>query len=160
MNKFVHLHVHSTYSFQDALGLPEQYAKAVSGIGQPAIAITDHGNISAHYKWYKQMNKVGVKPILGCEFYIVEKEEHIFQQGYHHITVIAKNNIGYRNLTRLVTKAWCEQFYYKPRITLQNLFDHKEGLIVLSGCYSGIGIGALRNKRPEYAKKHLLKIAY
>lgn len=136
IDRFCHLHVHSTYSFQDGIGLPEQYIKRAKELGQPGLGVTDHGNISAHYKWYKNCKKEGITPILGCEFYIVENDKEIKERGYNHITVLVKNNIGYKNLTKLVTKAWCEQFYYKPRITFKDLFEHQEGLIVLSGCLS------------------------
>ena len=143
-NNFVHLHVHSTYSFTDGFGTPDQYVNRAVEIGQPALGVTDHGNISVHYKWYKHCLKSGIKPILGCEMYIVETNEDIREREYNHITVLVQNNAGYRNLTKLVTKAWNENFYYKPRITYQDLFDHQEGLIVLSGCLSSPIMEALR----------------
>lgn len=154
-DKFVNLHVHSTYSFLDGYGTPSQYAQRVKEIGQPAMAITDHGNISAHYKWYEECNKAGVKPILGCEFYIVDTVLEVYEREYGHITVLAKNNVGYRNLTKLVTKSWCEQFYYKPRITLKDLEKHKEGLIILSGCLSSPVMKLLRENKIDEAKKLL-----
>lgn len=135
-DNFCHLHVHSSYSFTDGYGLPEQYIARAKELGQPGIGVTDHGNISVHYKWYKQSNKAGLKPVLGCEFYIVESLNQVYEREYGHITVLVKNNTGYTNLTKLATKASCDQFYYKPRITFQDLFDHQEGLIVLSGCLS------------------------
>lgn len=135
-DNFVHLHLHSSYSFTDGYGLPSQYISRTIAIGQPGLGVTDHGNISAHYKWYKQCNKAGIKPILGIEFYLVENEAGLKERRYNHITVLVKNNTGYKNLTTLVTKSWCEQYYYKPRITFKDLFDHQEGLIVLSGCLS------------------------
>jgi len=136
MDKFVHLHVHSTYSLTDGYGLPNQYISRAVELGQPGIGVTDHGNVSAHYKWYKQCKKAGITPILGCEMYIVKDTLDIRETEYNHITVLVQNNVGYRNLMKLVTKAWCEQFYYKPRITYKDLFDNQEGLIVLSGCLS------------------------
>lgn len=146
-DNFVHLHVHSTYSLQDGIGLPEQYIKRTKELGQPGLAVTDHGNISGHYKWYKKCNKEGIVPILGCELYIVEKADEIRTRGYNHITVLVKNNTGYKNLMKLVTKSWCEQFYYKPRITWQDLFDHQEGLIVLSGCLSSPVMELLKDEK-------------
>ncbi len=71
-NKFVHLHVHSAYSMQDGIGLPEQYIDRCAELGQPGLAVTDHGNISAHYKWYKKCKEKNITPILGCELYIVK----------------------------------------------------------------------------------------
>lgn len=155
-DNFVNLHTHSTYSFTDGVGLPHQYAERAKELGQPAIAITDHGNVSAHYKWYKENIDRGVKPILGCEMYIVEHKDDIKQYGkgaYNHITVLAKNNVGYRNLMKLVTKSWTEQFYYKPKITFQDLFDHQEGLIILSGCMGGPVPKALDGDKNENAHR-------
>ena len=151
-DKFVHLHLHSSYSFTDGYGLPEQYIQRALEIGQPGLGVTDHGNISSHYKWYKQCNKAGIKPVLGVEFYLVENEKDIRgEREYSHIPVLAKNLVGYRNLTTLLTKAWCEQFYYKPRITFQNLFDQQEGLIVLSGCLTSPVMKLLKENRIEEA---------
>ncbi len=136
-DKFCHLHTHSTYSFTDGIGLPEQYAEKAAQLGQSALAITDHGNVSGNYKWYKECRKRGITPILGCELYVVETQEQVRgQKEYTHMVVLAKNNTGYRNLMKLVTKSWTENFYYKPRVTFQDIFDHQEGLIVLSGCLS------------------------
>lgn len=157
-DKFVTLHTHSTYSFTDGVGLPEQYAERAKELGQPAIAVTDHGNVSAHYKWYKACKERDIKPILGCEMYIVENEDQIKQWGkgsYYHVTVLAKNKTGYRNLMKLVTKSWCEQFYYKPKITFQDLFDNQEGLIVLSGCMGGPVPRSLRDSNVEQAHKFM-----
>lgn len=148
-DKFVNLHLHSSYSLQDGFGLPQQYIKRAEEIGQPALAVTDHGNISAHYKWYKECKKKGIKALLGCEMYLVKDERDIRERDYNHIIVIAKNNVGYRNLTKLVTKSWCENFYYKPRITYQDLFDNQEGLIVLSGCLSSPFLQMLKDDRVE-----------
>jgi len=133
----------------DGIGLPEQYIDRAKELGQPGLAVTDHGNISAHQKWYKKCNKEGITPILGCELYIVENKEKIREKGYKHITVLVKNNKGYKNLMKLVTKAWCDQFYYKPRITFQDLFDHQEGLIVLSGCLSSPVMSILKEEGDE-----------
>ena len=149
MNKFVHLHNHSTYSFTDGYGLPEQYIARAKELGQESIAVTDHGNISAHYKWYKECKKNGIKPILGCEMYLVDSKEEVKEREYNHIILIVKNEIGYKNLMTLVTRAWCEQFYYKPRITQQDLFDHQEGLIVLSGCLSSPFLKHLKENQVE-----------
>ena len=103
IDKFAHLHLHSTYSFQDGYGTPKQYISRAKEIGQLAIAITDHGNISGHYKWYQECKKQNIKPILGCEMYVVHEYEK--KRGYMHATVLAKNLVGYRNLLKLVTKS-------------------------------------------------------
>lgn len=150
-DNFCHLHLHSSYSFTDGYGLPEQYIARAKELGQPGIGVTDHGNISVHYKWYKGCNKNGLKPVLGCEFYIVNTLKDVYERGYGHITILVKNNTGYTNLTKLATKASCEQFYYKPRITIQDLFDHQEGLIVLSGCLSSPIMKMLKEDRLDDA---------
>ena len=143
-DSFCHLHLHSSYSFTDGYGLPEEYIKRCKELGQPAMACTDHGNCSVHYKWYKGCNKEGIKPVLGCEMYIVESKNEIRERGYNHITILVKNSVGYKNLMALITKSYL-QMYYKPRITYQDLFDHQEGLIVLSGCPSSPFLSHLRN---------------
>lgn len=153
IDSFVHLHLHSSYSFTDGYGLPEQYIKRCVEIGQPGIAVTDHGNISSHLKWYKQCNKAGLKPILGCEMYIVEDNDHLKERSYFHVTLLVKNAVGYTNLTKLVTKSWCEQFYYKPRITFQDLFEHQEGLIVLSGCSTSPIIKSIKDNNVKRAEE-------
>ena len=132
IDNFVHLHIHSTYSFQDGYGLPKQYYDIAEKLGQTAIAITDHGNISGHYKWYKEGLKRGIKPILGCEMYVVDSLKK--ENGYYHMTIIVLNNQGYKNLIKLVTKSWLEGFYYKPRIEFKDLVENKEGLLITSGC--------------------------
>ena len=154
-DKFVHLHTHSSYSFTDGVGLPEQYIARCKEMGQPALAVTDHGNISAHYKWYKQCKKAGITPILGCEMYVVEDESHLKEKGYYHLTVLVGNDIGYKNLLKLVTKSWTEQFYYKPRITFKQLFDNQEGLIVLSGCLSSYPMQLIKDGNLDKAEEHL-----
>lgn len=155
-DNFVHLHTHSTYSFTDGYGLPQAYIDRAVELGQPGLAVTDHGNISAHYKWYKGCNKAGIQPILGVEMYIVKDKNDIRERDYNHMIVLVKNNTGYKNLMKLVTKAWCEQFYYKPRITYQDLFDHQEGLIVLSGCLSSPFMDKIKKNREKEATEEFL----
>jgi len=154
VDHFCNLHCHSTYSFTDAVGSPEQYAERAKELGQPAIGITDHGNVSAHYKWYTECKKRDVKPVLGCELYIVEREDQIRVPTYYHITVLVLNKIGYRNLMQLVTKGWCEQFYYKPKVTFQDLIDCQEGLAILSGCLSGPILQELHKGSEKKAKQN------
>lgn len=137
MDKFVHLHLHSTFSFQDGYGTPKQYISRCKEIGQPAIAITDHGNVSGHYRWYQECIKQGVKPILGCEFYIEAGIQYgMANEKRYHITVLAKNTEGYKNLLKLCTLGW-KNFNKKPLVKMQDLTANQKGLIVLSGCGSG-----------------------
>src|SRR3990167_1400090 len=147
-DQFVNLHVHSTFSFQDGIGLPSQYFDQAEKNNQIALGVTDHGNVSSHYKWYKEGLKRKIKPILGCEMYVVENLNKIVsekkEREYNHITVIAINNKGYENLLFLVTKSWQEGFYYKPRIDYKSLVEHKEGLIFTTGCLSSMSGNAFK----------------
>ncbi len=137
--QFVSLHTHSTFSFTDGYGTAKQYFDRAEKIGMPALAVTDHGNISMHYQWYKEGTARNIKPILGCEMYLTESKDarENKERDYTHVTLLAKNNIGYKNLLKLVTLSWLENFYFKPRITFEELKKHSKGLIVLSGCISG-----------------------
>lgn len=136
--KYVPLHVHTTYSVLDAYGTPEMMVEKAKELGLDAIALTEHGNTSSHVKLQKAAKKHGIKPIYGIELYMVEDIEDNQQKKYH-ITVLAKNKEGYQNLLTLSTLAYEEDhFYYQPTIDLKDLFSYQAGLIVLSGCQSGI----------------------
>ncbi|MFA5948474.1 MAG: DNA polymerase III subunit alpha, partial [Candidatus Gracilibacteria bacterium] len=138
---FVNLHTHSHYSLLDGFGSPEDIILRAKELKCPAIALTDHGVTHGLIEFYKSGIKEGVKPILGCEAYIAprtrfDKEAKIDNRPFH-VTLLAKNNIGYQNLIKLVTKANLEGYYYKPRIDYGLLKAYSEGLIVLSGCLQG-----------------------
>jgi DNA polymerase-3 subunit alpha len=153
MNNFVHLHLHSTFSFQDGFGLPKQYVERCKEIGQPAMAITDHGNVSGHFKWYEECIKNGIKPILGCELYVAPDSS---VSRYFHITVLAMNNEGYRNLLHLVTKSWQEGFIRKPTIKMEDVIKYQKGLIILSGCCSSEVCKLIESGNVDKAKEKLL----
>ena len=136
-DEFVHLHVHSEFSLLDGYGHPEQFVAQVKALGQTAIAITDHGNISSHFKWTQACKKEGIKPILGCEMYVVDDSSLKKDRQRNHVTVLAKNEIGLRNLYKLVTFSYAEGFYYKPRVDWANLVRFQDGLILTSSCPSG-----------------------
>ena len=156
MNKFVHLHLHSTYSFQDGFGLPRQYVERCKKIEQSAMAITDHGNVSGHFKWYEECKKNDIKPILGCEFYIAPNESTDERKRYH-LTALAMNNEGYRNLLQLVTESWKEEnFNRKPLVKMESLIKLQKGLIILSGCSSGKVSQLLESGNLKAAEKELL----
>lgn len=132
---YVSLHTHTTFSLLDSYGTPEQYVQRASEIGHKAIAITEHGNTSSHPKLEKACRKHGIKPIYGCEFYVGEDK----QRSKNHITVLARNLKGYRNLLKLSTLSYTEKrFYYMPTIRITDLFQYQEGLIILSGCLAGL----------------------
>ena len=142
MNPFTHLHVHSQYSILDgAASVRGLIAKAKSD-GMAALALTDHGNMFGSKEFYDVCKKEGIKPIIGCETYVAETSRHnkkdakVDRSGYHLI-LLAKNLVGYRNLLKLVSLAYTEGFYYKPRIDKEILEKYSEGLIVSSACLGG-----------------------
>src|SRR3989344_4696226 len=141
MNKFVHLHTHSHYSLLDGLSKIDGLVDRAKSLGMEALAITDHGNIYGAVEFYKKCQKAGIKPIIGVETYVAKtsrlSKNSKIDNVRHHLTLLAKNDVGYKNLVTLITKSHLEGFYYKPRIDKEILESHKEGLIVLSGCFSG-----------------------
>ncbi len=141
MPKFVHLHVHSHYSLLDGLAKIDDLVLRAKTLSMESIALTDHGNLYGAIEFYKKTRAAGIKPILGVETYLapngrLNKQPRVDEKRFHLI-LIAKNEKGWRNLIKLVTKANLEGFYYKPRIDKELLAEHAEGLICLSGCYSG-----------------------
>lgn len=137
-DRHVNLHVHSTFSVLDGFGTPEMLVQRAKELGHTALAITDHGNASAHPQLERACKEAGIKPIYGCEFYCVPDIGNN-KQKKNHITVLAQNLTGYRNLLALLAKSFDkDHFYYRATIDMMDLFDHKEGLIILSGCLSGI----------------------
>lgn len=138
---FIHLHNHTHYSLLDGLIKIPDLIKKAKEFGMPAIAITDHGNMYGAIEFYKKCQSAGIKPIIGVEVYVAtrsrfNKEAHVDSKRYH-LTLLAKNLEGYRNLIKLTTKANLEGYYYKPRIDRELLAEHHEGLICLSGCMGG-----------------------
>lgn len=137
---FVHLHVHSEYSLLDGAIRLKDLVKTASAAGIPAVALTDHGTMFGAIDFYQTAMKEGVKPIIGQECYLTPGSRHDRTQGQssnYHLTLLASNEVGYRNLMRLSSIGYLEGFYYKPRIDWEVLERHKEGLIVLSGCLKG-----------------------
>jgi DNA polymerase-3 subunit alpha len=137
---FVHLHVHSEYSLLDGAARLEKLVQKAKDLRFPALALTDHGNLFGAVDFYTACERSGVKPILGCELYVApgSRFERSGQDGSYegasHCTVLVRNTAGYNNLMKLVSKAYLEGFYYKPRVDRELLAQHAEGLLVLSGC--------------------------
>lgn len=132
---FVHLHVHTMFSLLDGVPASEDLAKKAVELGQPAVAITDHGYMFGCYKHQQACSKAGIKAIHGCEFYYVDDVDNHEDRSNYHLILLAMNETGWRNLIMLNTLAGQKGFYYKPRIDMKMLAAHSDGLIVLSGCY-------------------------
>ncbi|MDD5606061.1 MAG: DNA polymerase III subunit alpha [Patescibacteria group bacterium] len=160
--EFVHLHVHTHYSLLDGLSKVGGLVEKAKAQGAKALAITDHGVMYGAVEFYKTCKKEGIKPIIGCEMYVVPgsmetKELKRGERNYFHLTLLAKNHTGYVNLMKMVTEAHLKGFYYKPRIDFELLQKHAEGLVCLSGCLSGqVAQTLLRGEREE-AKALALK---
>lgn len=138
-NDFVHLHVHDQFSVLDGYGTSQQYVDEAKRIGQKFLALTNHGNVDGVIKFQKSCNKAGIKGLIGSELYIVE-DMTIKEKGYrrYHMTVIVKNDDGWRNLLKILTIANNEGFYYKPRIDLKTFVKSCSGLVVLTGCANSV----------------------
>jgi DNA polymerase-3 subunit alpha len=137
---FVHLHLHTDYSMLDGACDTKLLCKRAKALDMPAVAMTDHGNIFGAVHFFNDAKAAGVKPILGCELYVCKKEDHRAEpQGdsYNHLIVLAENEAGYKNLTKICSEASLHGFYYKPRISKRYLAEHAEGLIGLSACLKG-----------------------
>ena len=139
MSKFVHLHTHSHYSLLDGLAKIDDLIARTKELGMDSLAITDHGVLYGAVEFYKKAKKAGIKPILGVEAYVAPKNrsDKTPREKYNHLVLLAKYNVGWKNLIKLVSRANLEGFYYKPRIDKELLREHHEGLIALSACLGG-----------------------
>ena len=140
---FVHLHVHTEYSLLDGFCRIDRLAKQVKAMGQDAVAITDHGVMYGAIDFYRACKKEGVKPIIGCEVYVAPADRtrfdkvHEFDAESRHLVLLCRNEEGYRNLSYMVSQAFVEGFYIKPRVDMELLRAHSSGLIALSACLAG-----------------------
>jgi len=155
--KFTHLHVHSHYSLLDGLPKIDEILDYVQGLGMDSVALTDHGVIYGAVEFYKKAKEKGIKPIIGTELYLAyermtDKRPNVDDKRYH-IILLVKNETGYKNLVRLLTRAHLEGFYYKPRIDEELLKQHSEGLICLSACLQGKIPRLILSKKIEEAEK-------
>ncbi len=159
MEQFVHLHNHTEFSLLDGAAKITELIKETKNRGWKAVAITDHGNMYGALQFYTGCLGAGIKPILGCEFYMCE-DLH-YKQGkinVGHLILLAKNNTGYKNLLKLNSIAFIDGFYYKPRIDYKTLEKYSEGLICLSGCIAGHIPKLILEHRMEDAKAFALKL--
>ena len=150
---FTHLHVHTEYSLLDGSNKIKEYVKRVKELGMDSAAITDHGVMYGVIDFYKACKEEGINPILGCEVYVApnsrfDKELTGGEDRYYHLVLLAENNIGYENLTKIVSRGFTEGYYYKPRVDMELLRKCHEGIIALSACLAG--------EVPRYIQKGLL----
>ncbi|RNC29648.1 MAG: DNA polymerase III subunit alpha [Candidatus Dichloromethanomonas elyunquensis] len=138
---FTHLHVHTEYSLLDGAARISELARQAAELDMPALAITDHGVMFGAIDFYKACHKQGIRPIIGCEIYVAPGKRTDKVQGKddknYHLVLLAENNEGYRNLVKIVSQAYMDGFYYKPRADKELLRQYSKGLIALSGCLAG-----------------------
>ncbi len=159
--KFVHLHTHSHYSLLDGMSKIEDLVDEAKKHGMEALALTDHGAMYGAIEFYQECKKAGIKPIIGVEAYIAErtrfdKEANIDSKRYH-LTLLAKNNQGYKNIMKLVSMSFIDGYYYKPRMDEELLRQYSEGIICLSGCPAGELAHAIRANDPSKQKQIIEK---
>ncbi|MBI3888671.1 DNA polymerase III subunit alpha [Candidatus Nomurabacteria bacterium] len=161
--QFIHLHTHSHYSLLDGLSKLEDLVDLAKKRGMPAMAITDHGNMYGAIEFYKLAKKAGIKPIVGVEAYMTagSRLDRAAEKGgtkrYYHLTLLAKNLQGYKNLMKLVTIANLEGYYYKPRMDKEILKKYSEGIVALSGCLGGELSQSVVHNDLEKANKLILE---
>jgi DNA polymerase-3 subunit alpha len=163
---FVHLHLHTQYSLLDGAIRPEALLDTVLEYKMPAVAVTDHGNLFGAIDFYQKAMKKGVKPIIGCEAYVAPGKMTdrtppvrgaFSEASNYHLILLVKNNKGYQNLCKLLSQAYLDGFYYKPRIDKDLLAECNEGLIALSACLHGEVAHNLSLGRTGAAEKSALR---
>ncbi len=141
MGDFVHLHLHTEYSLLDGAAKISEIADKALSLGQDAVAITDHGVMYGAVEFYTALKSKGIKPIIGCEVYVASRsrtlKEGKMDSSGNHLVLLCKNEVGYKNLCFMVSKSFIDGFYTRPRIDMDLLRSHHEGLVALSGCVSG-----------------------
>lgn len=160
---FTHLHVHTEYSLLDGSSKIKEIVARAKELGMDSLAITDHGVMYGVIDFYRAARDVGINPILGCEVYVApnsrfDREAGRSEERYHHLVLLAENNIGYSNLIKIVSRGFTEGFYYKPRVDYEILEQYHEGIIALSACLAGIVATKLRGGLYEEAKKEALRL--
>ena len=157
MGQFVHLHIHSEFSLLDGANRIKDLPVRAKELGMDAMAITDHGVMYGAIDFYKACKKEGIKPIIGCEVYVAPRSRFDKEPGvdnkYNHLILLAKNNQGYKNLSKLVSLGFIDGYYYKPRIDLEILEKYSDGLVCLSACLAGSVNQALLNGQNEKAEE-------
>ena len=161
MNDFAHLHVHTEYSLLDGFSRVKKLISKAKELGMSSVAITDHGCMFGVVDFYKTAKKEGIKPIIGCEVYVANRtlkdKNPVFDKGQGHLVLLAKNNIGYQNLIKLVSISYVDGFYYKPRVDLNELKKYSEGIVCLSACLAGYVSQAILDGNYDEAKRKALE---
>ena len=141
MTDFTHLHLHTEYSLLDGACRIEELVSYAKNSGHKSLAVTDHGVLYGAVAFYKACKEQGIKPIIGCEVYVAPRSRfdkvHGIDSQRYHLILLCKNETGYKNLLKLVSSAWVDGFYTKPRVDRELLSKYNEGLIALSGCLFG-----------------------
>lgn len=157
---FVHLHLHTEYSLLDGACRIKKLIPRIKELGQNAVAITDHGAMYGVIDFYREAQKYDIKPVIGCEVYVANRsmfsKEHQLDRSYH-LVLLCENNVGYKNLIKLVSAGFIDGFYKKPRVDKELLRKHHEGIIALSACLAGEVPRQLSNNDYEAAKKAALE---
>ncbi len=158
---FVHLHVHTQYSMLDGAIRVSDLIQTAKDFGMEAVAMTDHGAMYGALEFYEKAKKAGIKPLVGCEFYMAENGMHLHERsaGHNfHLVALAMNATGYANLMKLASLAQTQGFYYRPRIDRHTLYEHQEGLIVLTACLKGEIPWRLTHNDPAGARARALEL--
>ncbi|MGH2534015.1 MAG: DNA polymerase III subunit alpha [Thermomicrobiales bacterium] len=154
MAEFAHLHLHTEYSLLDGMGRISEYIAKAQQLGMQHLAVTDHGVMYAAMDWYKAGTKAGLHPIIGMEAYLAEGKASAKERKSYHLLLLAENETGYRNLLQLASKASLEGFYYRPRIDLEMLAEHRDGLIGTSACLGGPVANNFLHNQPDHARNY------
>ena len=160
--QYVPLHLHTENSLLDGAIRIKELCKFAKENDMPAVAITDHGNMYGAIQMYEEAKSAGIKPLIGCEFYVYDgdiTEKNPAKTHPWHLVLIAKDQTGYKNLVKLVSTAKCKGMYYKPRINHELIEKHHEGLICLSACVQGeVAQGFIHTRQQSFTKGCLVKI--
>ncbi len=164
-SEFVHLHNHSDYSLLDGAQTVQTLVNTIDDLGMDSVALTEHGNMFSVIPYYKAAKKAGIKPIIGCETYVAvgsrfeKKPRADGGWGNNHLVLLAQNYKGYQNLMKLVTFGYLDGFYYRPRVDIDLLKEHNEGIICLSGCLKGEVTEKMLKDDRDGAKEAALRFA-
>ncbi|MCH7553746.1 MAG: PHP domain-containing protein, partial [Chloroflexi bacterium] len=156
---FTHLHLHTEYSLLDGLCKIDRLVEQAQSLGMDALGLTDHGVLHAAIDFYQKVKRAGLKPIIGSEAYLAQGSRHDRSPSAkkpYHITLLAKNALGYSNLIKLATKAQLEGYYYKPRIDKELLEQYGQGIVAFSGCLNGEIPRYIQNGQIDEARESAL----